>query len=552
MVFGRARWAAGLWVVLGSVPALSGCGDDGGGGGSGGFGTCPTDLPGVAVGRDCSLKQVPLLWDEPDGEQIEVMVVRYRSPEAALGQLWLLDGGPGGTGATYMNEQMLALYQSLGYDLYIPQHRGTGHSTPLYCTDPYPYADCGAELVAQWGDRLAGFHSREAGRDVGFLIEANQEPPLPTFVLGISYGTYWAQRYLQAYPDQAAGVMLDGVVPLGIELWASDPLVDEAARSIFSACRAEADCASAFGTEDPEAVAERVLAEAADPEVRCFGADGLDREILSQLLTLFVVMDVSAAIPGIIRRLDRCGEADQAELLVLNALLEELSATLSERDDATNNEALGAHVIRTDLMAAIDAVPLAELIAVRDTLVFRAGAAPDELLAELAEDWPVTRAPEPTELVGLATPLLLMNGGLDAQSPSPWARELAASVPSTLVEFPYVGHGVDLSLATLAEDPEPCSLDLKRAFMDDPEGTLDTGCVESLPTLDVAGKTGTMQYIAQSLFGTTRLLGTDTGAAPDPGAALERWPRPTGELPEALKSRLRRARTLGSAGGHFR
>ncbi|HEV8549708.1 MAG TPA: hypothetical protein VGQ57_11785, partial [Polyangiaceae bacterium] len=95
------------------------------------FGSCPADLPGEAKGRDCAVTEVPLRWDEPSGRRIELLVARYPSATPGGGQLWLLDGGPGNTGATYMLPAILRLYTSLGLDVYVPQHRGTGHSTPL-------------------------------------------------------------------------------------------------------------------------------------------------------------------------------------------------------------------------------------------------------------------------------------------------------------------------------------------------------------------------------------------------------------------------------------
>lgn len=87
------------------------------------FGACPSDLPGVSDGRECATTEVPLSWDEPDGGSIELLVARYPSATPNHGQLWLLDGGPGGTGAIYMFEEILPLYASLGLDVYVPQHR---------------------------------------------------------------------------------------------------------------------------------------------------------------------------------------------------------------------------------------------------------------------------------------------------------------------------------------------------------------------------------------------------------------------------------------------
>src|SRR6185369_5140814 len=78
-----------------------------------GFGACPSDLPGTTLGRDCAVNEVPLRWDEPDGEKLDVLVARYLGPNPHQGQLWLLDGGPGGTGGIYMLKEIQELYASL-------------------------------------------------------------------------------------------------------------------------------------------------------------------------------------------------------------------------------------------------------------------------------------------------------------------------------------------------------------------------------------------------------------------------------------------------------
>jgi pimeloyl-ACP methyl ester carboxylesterase len=139
-------------------------------------------------------------------------------------------------------------------------------------------------------------------------------------VLGISYGTYWAQRYLQSFPEQANGVILEGVLPLGAAVWDSDDLADAAGRSVFQACRDDAACAAAFGSTDPEDAARAALELADDPARRCFGEDGPDRLSLRAVITGLVVSDLGQTVPGLLRRFSRCSASDQAELLVFAEL----------------------------------------------------------------------------------------------------------------------------------------------------------------------------------------------------------------------------------------
>lgn len=473
-----------------------------------GFGACPGSLPGSTQGRACAVTKVPLRWDEPDGKQIDVLVARYLSNTPHQGQLWLLDGGPGGTGAVYMQEEVLALYASLGLDVYVPQHRGTGHSTPFACKSAELTA-CGDELVAKWGDGLRGFHSTEAARDVGSLIERYRTEGERVFVFGLSYGSYWAQRYLQAFPSQADGVILEGVFPLNEDLWEGDVLADAAGRSLFDACRADPDCAAAFGDEDPEDVARRVLSDSTTPERRCMGDGGATREDVEAVLSLLVVIDLGHFTPGLLRRFDRCSDEDQKELIALVEFLGNVLAGAS--DPELDNTILGTHVLRTDLLAKLSTFPLDDMLAAREPLVFWSGAASSEALDAVVEGWPVNYAAESTALDGIATPLVMLNGGLDIQTPSPWARNLARQLGAPLVEFPYVGHGVDVSLGSPLTGGDPsCSLGILRSFIDDPTGPIDGTCAKTAYTPDVGGHRDVTKRVAAKLYGhATPLLGSE-------------------------------------------
>ena len=506
------------------------------------FASCPTDLPGQKLGRECATASVPLHWDEPEGESIELLVARYRGNTPSRGQLWLLDGGPGGTGAIYMDPSILPLYASLGLDVYVPQHRGTGHSTPLNCDEATDIPSCGAALVDTWGDGLSGFNSVEAGRDVGFLVEQAHAESEPAFVFGLSYGSYWAQRYLQAFPKQASGVILEGVFPLSADLSQGDPIADTAARSLFEACRNEPDCAAAFGDEDPEDVARRVVSDASDPAKRCLGADGADPSELELVLTGLIVSDLGTFVPGVMRRLDRCNEQDQQELTAMAELL--VSAFSMDADPSVDNVPLGLHVIRTDLLAGLSTFPLEERLAAREPLIFWSGAASTEEFAAIVDGWPVNYPPAAKALPAAHSPVLLLNGGLDIQTPSPWARELASTLGGQLVEFPFAGHGVDISLASpLTLGDASCSLGMLQSFVDDPSAPVDGACAPTAYTPDLAGKGDITQQVAAQLYGAdTPVMGADDAGAPRtkrglaPGSALSR-----DALVATIRARVREA-----------
>ena len=56
------------------------------------------------------------------------------------------------------------------------------------------------------------------------------------WLFGISYGTTWALRAMQVFPDSFDRVILDSLAPPGISLARQDQDADEAARDLLAAC----------------------------------------------------------------------------------------------------------------------------------------------------------------------------------------------------------------------------------------------------------------------------------------------------------------------------
>lgn len=574
-VMQKVRFGA---ILLPFVCALVGCGsdgdssDDGERGGTGGeagasadagrageggddasgddqlvFGDCPASLPGITEERTCAKAQVPLLYDEPAGEQIELLVARYPAVGTSHGQLWLLDGGPGGTGANYMREEMMSLYSQLGLEIFIPQHRGTGHSTPLGCEDAESAEECSQALVEEWGDGLRGFSSAAAGEDLGQLIARAQTDDGPVYVLGISYGSYWGQRYLQRYPSQATGIMLDGILPMTANLLDGDGIANEAGLRLLADCGENPTCLEALD-DDPVAAAESVMVAAEADRTRCLGENGFNRDDLSTVLTMMMVLDVPQFVPATILRLSRCNEQDRDELEVLFTTVEDVLNTMNETDLEYDNPFLGAHVLRSDILAELSEIPLAELVAARDQMLFRSGAFSLEGVDQVLSEWGVNYAPVDKTLSKPTTPVLLMNGGYDMQTPLPWIDELAETLGASAIVFPTAGHAVDYSLAASAGTADPCSLQIKRQFVADPAGTLDRSCEDDVPPIDFGGQQDTTRLYSDFLFGNPELLPGFT--PPSSSSRVMGSVRPS--VPEIAEILRTRAARLPSLAGRMR
>ena len=93
----------------------------------------------TAVELDCVMLLVPLDYDAPDGDQIEIAVARSAAIGAAdgrIGSLVFNPGGPGGSGIEALGFLPLTMSSDIleRFDLVSFDPRGVGASTALNCT----------------------------------------------------------------------------------------------------------------------------------------------------------------------------------------------------------------------------------------------------------------------------------------------------------------------------------------------------------------------------------------------------------------------------------
>ena len=107
---------------------------------------------------------------------------------------------------------------------------------------------CADEVQQRWGGALGTFSTTTAARDVGHLIERTRAPGQEVHVYGVSYGTYWAQRYMQLFPEQATTVTLDSVCQAGLcSLLKYGYWQDTVYRRFIGECAEDAFCAGKLG-----------------------------------------------------------------------------------------------------------------------------------------------------------------------------------------------------------------------------------------------------------------------------------------------------------------
>ncbi|MFE2560501.1 alpha/beta hydrolase [Streptomyces sp. NPDC059352] len=200
-----------------------------------GGGAAPSPLPGGAA-WECSFLQTPLDWSKPEGETIELALIRARARAGAdrIGSLVFNFGGPGGSGVTglpgFANE-----YESLRsrYDLVSFDPRGVGRSEPVECAtdkelDAYYALDFTPDDAAEErtlsdaqkkyaagcerdaGAALPHVGTENAARDMDLMRQVLGDEKLHYF--GISYGTELGGVYAHLFPENVGRAVLDAVV----------------------------------------------------------------------------------------------------------------------------------------------------------------------------------------------------------------------------------------------------------------------------------------------------------------------------------------------------
>ncbi len=181
----------------------------------------------------CTTVEVPLDYDNPDGERIELAVIRSTTG-GAQGSILLNPGGPGGSGYESVSQSLDAMasealrseYNIVGFD-----PRGVGRSTPVKCLpdserDAYraetfdletpegvaaatkASQDFAKQCAKNSGALLGHVDTESAARDLDILRAIVGDKKLN--YLGFSYGTFLGTTYAELFPETVGRMVLDG------------------------------------------------------------------------------------------------------------------------------------------------------------------------------------------------------------------------------------------------------------------------------------------------------------------------------------------------------
>ena len=190
--------------------------------------------------QDCGSLTVPIDYADPQGETIDLALLRVPATGARVGSLVVNPGGPGAPGTSYAAAAGRVFRQPLleGFDVVGFDPRGTGRSAPVDCLsdseldaylagDPTPdtaaeeqffeesVLSFGEKCVAASGPVLGHVTTIEAARDMDVLRAALGEDQLT--YLGASYGTKLGATYAELFPDKVGRLVLDGAVDVSLD-----------------------------------------------------------------------------------------------------------------------------------------------------------------------------------------------------------------------------------------------------------------------------------------------------------------------------------------------
>jgi pimeloyl-ACP methyl ester carboxylesterase len=256
---------------------------------------CGTTEEGTAAGVQCATAGLPMDYDDPAGEQVQIAVAKVAATDPAqrIGSLFFNFGGPGGQAVSYLQQAGAGRFAALNqrFDIVAFDPRGVGQSTPAidcrvdqetqgiysvpvptpldidvdaYVAKAQAYVD---SCLANNGPILAHASTANVARDLDVLRSAVGDDRLT--YLGYSYGTFIGATYASLFPDRFRALVLDA--PVDATGYVNDPMSGiaeqtagfELALARFAeACAVDQVACSGFGGTSPYAAFDDLVAAA--------------------------------------------------------------------------------------------------------------------------------------------------------------------------------------------------------------------------------------------------------------------------------------------------
>lgn len=418
---------------------------------------------------------------------------------------------------------MLLMFKNLpDFEVYYVEHRGVGRSSRIGCVAPQAetpgsdggvtitpteFPECAKEFNFTYGPAQQAyfFSTTLAAQDLAQLIRLTKADK-EVYVYGISYGTYWANRFMQIdeTEKQVRAVILDGVVlPSGpdrthIDEW--DVKMDQVGKVIMEKCAHDSFCSSKMQV-DPAIMVQTVFEKLyVNNSCSAITSDSLNRSLLTKILGTFLIQTATRNfIPALLYRLNRC-DPDH-DFGAIKFFLDVIQANSSRIPNCVPlaSSMLGSNIMLAELFDPTRTVE--ELQAIFNASYFATG--PGIQYRSLYPFWPVY-TPDAYFNQSFSTQfasVLLLNGDLDPQTPFEYAQEqyerIVTSSPNQkhLIKIPFAPH-YTVMRSPVNNSKIDCGMQLVLEFLNDPSKRPDDSCTQFVEPINFRGYSRSVNELA--------------------------------------------------------
>ncbi len=295
---------------------------------------------------ECATVQVPLDYEDPSGDTIDLAVIRLPAGDESnrVGSLLINPGGPGASGVEYARQARAVLSDDVrdSFDVIGWDPRGVGDSDPVECLNDKQLdaflaldgspddqgevsaldktsKDFAAACESRSAKLLPHVGTPDAARDMDVLRAVVGDEKLN--YLGKSYGTFLGATYAELFPERVGRVVLDGAIDPAVSAQemslAQTEGFERALDAFIDDCLETSDC-----PVGPDAAgAKREIDGILDQADRSPLPTGTDRELTQSLAILGVAVamyDSEQGWPALRFALQRAKQNDGSVLLQLS------------------------------------------------------------------------------------------------------------------------------------------------------------------------------------------------------------------------------------------
>ena len=400
---------------------------------------------------DCTTFEVPLDYQDPEGDRVELAMTRVRARGESIGSLFVNPGGPGGSAFEYAKAADLIVSDQIrdSFDVVGVDPRGVAQSDTIRClTDEQIDAQISADgspdseleesrLILDAGFIGAACESKnnplighmstvEVAKDMDIARALVGDPVMN--LLGKSYGTAIGTTYIGLFPGRVGRMVLDGVLPTyasQLDLTQTQAQEFEVLLRYFvSDCLEQSDCPLTGSVDQGVQQIQKFLADLDSQPLM-----GDNQRELTQNLAIFSIISYlyfpEYDFPDL-----RSGLTAAMNQGDPNPLLQLLDQRISRGPDGryTDNS--------TDAFYAVSCLdyPVTQNIdEVRDFANRLAISAPTfgaslgwGVLA--CKDWPYPAQQQVDIVANTSTPVMLIGTENDPATPLQWAEEVATKL----------------------------------------------------------------------------------------------------------------------------